>query len=256
MKKFCLLLAIIMVLMMIMSGCGGTTSEGIKIPSSAGVYKGQNYQKVLSGLEEAGFTNVETETINDLTTGLLTKDGEVEQVSVDGEIKYNPDARYHKDVKIIVTYHTFKEDSVEDDKTSEPVDESGKENITISNNEELASIFKVKNEYDSSIAEFVKNHKGELVEFDACILLVNNHEDYDTRYDILLSAGDYVNEDTVNPGPLFKIEDVSTTNMGIKDLYLPDFVSSGSNIHVVAKIFDYNNDKGLFMLKPVSVEER
>lgn len=256
-----LLLTLILI---ILTGCGDATADGIKIPSSAGVYKGQNYQEVIDGLQEAGFTNVSTETLDDLVTGFLTKDGEVEQVSVDGEAKYDPDARYPEDVKIVVSYHTFSQDNESSEQpdesatTSEPVTDNSEqsETITAANNEELASVMAVTNEYDSIVGEFVEKYKGQTIEFDGCISLVANHDEYDTRYDLLLSAGDYVNEDTVNPGPLFKMEDVNTTDMGISDLYLPEFISAGNNVHVVAKISEYDYDRGLLMLDPVLVEER
>lgn len=246
-----------------LTGCGGETSDGIKIPSSAGVYKGENYQDVVTGLKEAGFTNIETEALDDLVTGILTKDGEVESVSVNGETKYDPDARYASDVKIVITYHTFPQTD-QPEQSGEPTNSSEtagdkpeqSENITTINNEELVAVMAVKNEYDPIVGEFVEKYKGQTIEFDGCLILVENHENYDTRYDILLSAGDYVNEETVNPGPLFKMEDVNNTDMGISDLYLPDFVSVGSNVHVVAKIVEYDSDRGLFMLDPVLVEAR
>lgn len=106
MKRTFLPLLLTLVLVML-TGCGGETAEGIKMPFSSGVCKGEDYQEILSDLEKAGFTNVETEIIDDLITGWTTKDGEVEQVSVDGEAEYDPDARYAENVKIVITYHTF-----------------------------------------------------------------------------------------------------------------------------------------------------
>ena len=81
-------------------------------------------------------------------------------------------------------------------------------------------------------------------------------QDYKTRYDILLSAGDYVDENTANPGPVFKFEDVNTNGLGIEDLYLPSFVAAGSNVRVTAKVDSFDAERGIFYLKPVLVEER
>ena len=262
MKRTFLPLLLTLVFVML-TGCGGETSDGIKIPSSAGVYKGENYQDVITGLKEAGFTNVDTEVLDDLVAGIITKDGEVESVSIDGESKYDPDARYAADVKIVVAYHTFPKTN-ESEQYDEPTTSSEtnvdkpaqSETITIKNNEEFVAVLAVANEYDPIVGEFVEKYKGQTIDFDGCLILIEKHEDYDTRYDILLSAGDYVNEDTANPGPLFKMEDVNNTDMGISDLYLPDFMSVGHNIHVVAKIIEYDADRGLFMLNPVLVEER
>lgn len=258
MKRFILPLLLSLVLISL-TACGNS-SDGLKIPSSAGVYEGQNYQEVVNSLEDAGFTNVTLEVIDDLVIGWITDDGDVEKVSVGGDAKYNPDARYPADVAIVVSYHTFpKEDEPEESmQSSEPTTDNPEtpENITVLNNEELAAVMAVENEYDPIVGVFVEKYKGKIIEFDGCIILVANHDDYDTRYDILLSAGDYVDEDTVNQGPLFKMEDVNTTDMGISDLYLPDFVSVGHNVHVVVTVSEYDYDRGLFMLDPVSVEER
>lgn len=120
MKRTFLPLLFTLVLIML-TGCGGETAEGIKMPFSSGVCKGEDYQEILSDLEKAGFTNVETEIIDDLITGWTTKDGEVEQVSVDGEAEYDPDARYAENVKIVVTYHTFpQEDNPEEPEGATP----------------------------------------------------------------------------------------------------------------------------------------
>lgn len=102
-------LPFLFIILIMITGCSEKTADGIKMPFSSGVCKGDNYQDVISDLKNAGFTNVETEVLYDLVTGILTKDGEVEKVSVNGDAKYDPDARYPKDVKIVVTYHTFKE---------------------------------------------------------------------------------------------------------------------------------------------------
>ncbi len=107
-RAFPFLLAVVMLLSLV--GCGGSseTDDGkIKIPHSAAVYEGNNYIEVVEELQKSGFTNVKTEVIYDLITGWITKDGEIESISVDGDTSYNADARYDTSVPIIITYHTF-----------------------------------------------------------------------------------------------------------------------------------------------------
>lgn len=89
MKKFlALFLSFVMVL-----GFAGCSSEGhdgqAKTPSGSSVQKGRNYQSVYEDFEESGFTNIQFEVLDDLVTGWMTKDGEVESVSVDGDAKLN-----------------------------------------------------------------------------------------------------------------------------------------------------------------------
>ncbi|MDR1483070.1 MAG: hypothetical protein LBI74_10640 [Synergistaceae bacterium] len=78
----------------------------IRMPKAAKELKGENYQDVITLLETAGFTNVKTEVLSDLVTGWLTKDGEVERVSVNGETDFSR-GKFPVDAKIVITYHTF-----------------------------------------------------------------------------------------------------------------------------------------------------
>ena len=103
---------------------------------------------------------------------------------------------------------------------------------------------------------FAEKYKNQTIEFDGCISFVTNHGDYKTRYDILMMGGDYVDDNTANPGPIFKFEDVNTNNLGIKELNLPSYVSSGSNVHIVAKVNEYDSDADVFVLTSISIAQR
>ena len=178
----------------------------------------------------------------------------------------------------MVSYHTFpgeEESSTEDENSNsesneeesfevenetsentESTNEAPEENLTPENNEDLAAVLSATNELDPIYSEFAEKYKNQIIEFDACITYLANHGDNNTRYDLLLSAGDYVDENTVNPGPIFKFEDVNTYGMGIEDLYLPDYISIGANIHVTAEIQSFSENEGVFFLNPVKVVPR
>ncbi len=244
--------------------CGDSEShEGeAKTPSGSSAQKGRDYQDVVKDFESKGFINIQTEPLYDLVIGWLTKDGEVEEVSVDGDKDYSPDKWYQNDVEVVITYHTFPEESddeenliSEENQGLEPV-ESDSPNLTVNNCEELSTILVIESEIDSLYSEFAETYKEAIIEFDGCITYITNHDDYDTRYDILLSAGDYVDENTANPGPVFKFEDVNTMNLGIEDLFLPEYIKIGSNVHVIAKVKNFNTNTGLFFLEPVTITER
>lgn len=126
--------------------------------------------------------------------------------------------------------------------------------LTIDNCAELADILQLKNPEDVSVKTFAEKYKNQTIEFDANIVSVTNYKDYDTRYDILISSGDY-NESTMY-GPNFKFENVNTADMDIDDLFLPDYISVGNNIHVVAEVEGYDESSGIFELDPVSVQKR
>lgn len=114
------------ILVISLVGCGGNSNEyegEAKTPACPSVQKGRDYQEVIDDFEEKGFKNVKTEKLEDLIAGWLTKDGEVEAVSVDGNTSYSQDVWYPNDVEVIITYHTF--------------DEKEDEVLTVENNEDL-----------------------------------------------------------------------------------------------------------------------
>lgn len=121
-RYFSLLVALIMIL--VLAACGNSNShEGeAKTPSASSVQKGRNYVDVIDDFEKKGFINITTEVLDDLITGWLTKDGEVESVSVDGDKNYSADHWYPADVEVIITYHTFPQAKEE----APPVEESDK----------------------------------------------------------------------------------------------------------------------------------
>lgn len=267
------LIVIVAIIVTLLIGCGNENDGKIRMPFGANDYEGANYQEIISRLEEAGFTNIKEEPLDDLITGWLNDEGEVNEVSIDGDTVFSTDSRYLPDTEIIVSYHTFPSDkdsltesetfesesineSTENIETSESGDELSKENLTPENSEDLAMVLTKKNELDPSYLEFAEKYKNQIIEFDACIIYLTTHDGYDTRYDVLLSAGDYVDENTVNPGPIFKFEDVNTYGMGIEDLYLPDFMTIGANVHVIAEIENFSENEGVFFLDPVKVESR
>ena len=297
MRKFKVIIGTVLCILVLL-GCGSSSGsseshEGeVKTVEGASHYKNKNYQEVENELRQIGFTNISTEAIDDLITGWLTKDGEVESVSIDGDDDFSAYNWYPAESKVVITYHTFPNDQATEENTKESVaaseqqaetteesleaseqqtesieestdnatEESAKEateeTLTVDNCEDLAAILATDAEWDSSYISFVNTHTGQTIEFDGCITYLVNHDDYKTRYDLLLSGGDYVDEDTQNPGPIFKFEDVNTYNLGIVELSLPSYVRIGSNIHIVAKVDSINEDTGIIKLIPVLITER
>lgn len=107
---------------MSLTACGSSEPDNrIQVPSSSSDYRGMNYQDVLDELAGAGFTNVGTEAVDDLIIGWLTEDGEVSDISVNGDTSFSSGAKYEPDVEIIVTYHTF---PTEENEGEPPAEES------------------------------------------------------------------------------------------------------------------------------------
>lgn len=268
MKKIISIL-IACIILIALSACGSSANshEGeAKTPSASKSQKGKNYQEVVDDFTAKGFTNVKTEKLEDLVTGWLTKDGEVEFVSVDGNKDYKADTWHRNGVEVVITYHTFpiKQESYNSPTdgtssetttppTTEPPVESESEILTVENNEELATLLK-SSDYEI-ISAFAKKYKGRTIEFDANIAYMAPYKNYKTRYDILINTGDY--SETTQVGPSFKFEDVNVTH----DLYLtgdniPEHIKAGLNIRVTAKVVEFNENTGVFFLKPVSTKMR
>lgn len=117
-RLFCLSLALILCFSLI--GCDENSHEGeAKTPAGSSDMEGRNYEDVVTIFEEKGFTNIKTEPIDDLIFGWLTKDGEVEEVSVGGKVDYSPDKWVPADTEVVIRYHTFPEDDEEETKSDE-----------------------------------------------------------------------------------------------------------------------------------------
>lgn len=103
-----------------MASCGGGSAKnvsipssepvieepsGIAVPSSATAYKGSNYLTVIQELQKAGYTNIQAEAVEDITSDQISKDGTVESISIDGSAFFEKKERFPADVSIEITYH-------------------------------------------------------------------------------------------------------------------------------------------------------
>lgn len=277
MKRFLTIFLSVVLLISLLVGCGSEedhTGEA-RTPSASSAQHGRDYQDVLEDFEEKGFTNIQLVKIPDLITGWLTKDGEVEDVSVDGDLKYRPDVWYSNDVEVVISYHTFPEKGTD---TEEEMSDDSESVATVSNNDvenassiqnepeiltidncpDLKTVLSLNVDISDDYADFSSNYYGRTIEFDGSIDYMDNaavsnpftgettYSEY--GYDLLLSAGDY--SDSAQCGPTFKIEDVRSPDVGGDAISktLPDFISTGSNVHIQATVGRYDVEHGLFYL--------
>jgi predicted nucleic-acid-binding Zn-ribbon protein len=252
-----------------------------KTPAGSIIQKGDDYQEVIKRFEEQGFTNIKTEKLDDLVMGWLTKEGEVEKVSVDGDEDYSPDVWYPADVEVLITYHTFpeKDDANEGESSDEVAKESQKEEtptpeqtdnsesatmaviaddqplfLTVENSEEFAEFISVKSEGDPLIQKFVSNNIGNTIVFEGNIAHMMPHGSSDTRYDILIYTGDY--SETSASGPIFKFEDVNAFDLNLSGNNIPDTINMGLDIIVTARIVEFRDQIGITFLEPIKTEIR
>lgn len=93
-----------------LSACGVDSESDLQTPSSAKDFEGEDYKNVMIQLKDAGFANIETEILDDLITGKITKEGEVEQVSINGETDFSEDTWFPEKAKVSIAYHSFPEE--------------------------------------------------------------------------------------------------------------------------------------------------
>ena len=224
------------------------------IPQSASSYKYQNYVDVQTELSEAGFTNISFEILYDIELG-WTEEGEVDSVSVDGNAEFEQGDIFKKDIAIVITYHMPEEDdpnkpveSETPNSTTEPTTEPA-ENLTVENCPDLAALLTLRDPGDPSVAAFASKYYGQVIEFDGCVMNMQHHGDFDTRWDVLLGAGDYDENSAL--GPNFRLTDVNFYDMNVSG---GDSVYAGLNVHIVAEVGDYNSNSQLFELDIISMD--
>lgn len=234
----------------------------IMMPSSMTDYKYNNYKNVEKELKGLGFTNIKTKILYDIVLG-WTDEGETECVSINGKNDFNRGDIFSNSDKVIITYHMKAEDDPAkkeekksnkktdtESKEEKNIESEAKENLTVDNCPELASMLSNKAEIDPSYSDFATKYKGRTIEFDGRIDYCTHYENYDTRFDYLVSSGDYDPDHQI--GPSFKFENVS-----YYDLHTDmDTVSVGWNVHIIAKVESFDANSGLFYLDPVSVTKR
>ena len=103
---------------------------------------------------------------------------------------------------------------------------------------------------DPAYEEFASKYKGRKIEFDGRVDYLMNNGNYNTRYDFLLSAGDYDPDTQI--GPNFKFENVNFYDLH-SDL---DSIQVGQNVHIIAIVDEFDSEHELFFLSPVSVTGR
>jgi Domain of unknown function (DUF4839) len=123
--------------------------------------------------------------------------------------------------------------------------------LTVENSPELAAILAEGDYCADSIEAFATTYRGRTIEFDGHLAFVTPHEDYETRWDFLISPG----EAPGTVGPSFQFRDKGRADLNLTDESIPG-LSRGDNLHIVAKIEDYNPVQCTFYLDPVSTTLR
>jgi hypothetical protein len=240
-----------LVLIVGLSACGGSDEDSASAPVMP-VVTGEKLDVAFGAIKDAGFDD-DVDVDGGGTLGIIDESNwqVCEQTPAAGEPM--------TDAPKLTVDRSCGGDGDEDEsptttaETPETTTTAAPANLTAANNPELAALL-AGTECGDTIAQFASKYRGRTIEFDGNIVAMQPHENYDTRYDILMLAGDF--NGATNPGPNFVFRDVNTTN----DLHytgdVPDTIGQGTNLHVVAEVGDYEASRCLLLLEPVSTQVR
>lgn len=80
----------------------------ITVGEKASDIKGDNYTEVVSDLKAMGFTNITLKRANDLVFGWVSKEGAIQNISINGNSDFSTEDSFCYDAEIVIVVHTFK----------------------------------------------------------------------------------------------------------------------------------------------------
>lgn len=83
--------------------------SGVKITASQRDFKGEQYKIVKNKLSDMGFKNIETEKVADLKIGILSSEGDVKEVTINGDNDFKKDDYFDEQSVVKIYYHAFKD---------------------------------------------------------------------------------------------------------------------------------------------------
>ena len=205
-------------------------------PASSDELEGMGYENVVELFEGAGFINVTTALTSASGVG-----GTVSSVKIGGILgssDFTTSDSFPFDAGVEITYY---EGASTSDEPTQPSTEEVPE-------EDLSSLL---SSSDTDASWFSSAYQGRTITFDGWVANMVNHENYDTRYDVLILAGD----NGVSPmtGPNFRLTDVNFYDMNVTNA---DSLRGGDNITITAIVGEYNSTADWLELDPVSISVR
>lgn len=126
--------------------------------------------------------------------------------------------------------------------------------LTAKNNKDLKALLATKDDCSAKITRFAKKYEGKTIAFNGNVGAIQNHESYDTRWDILISVGDY--SETTAIGPNFRFTNVNFGELNVTGKNAPDEIGLATELHVTAILGEYDEEKCLYHLEPVETRGR
>lgn len=135
-------------------------------------------------------------------------------------------------------------------RSSEPQNDGRDSEPTILTVENCPDLKELLSKSVDDASGFASSYWGETIQFDGYIADIQNHGDFDTRFDVLFLAGNVDTSPSV--GPYFRFTDVSRWDME----YEGGILDAGKPVRITA-VVDGWNDNGMWVdLDPVLLEDR
>lgn len=209
-------------------------------PASSDELEGKNYEEVVKQFEKAGYINVTATAINGSGTA-----GTVSSVRIGGlfgSSNFSKADTFPFDDGVEITYY----------KTASPTGDSeqpsDEETSTEVPSEDLSKLL---SSSDTNASWFSSAYRGRTITFDGWVAGMMNHENYNTRYDVLILAGS--NGSSPMTGPDFRLTNVNFYDMNITN---SSSLREGDNITVTAIVGEYNPTSDWLELDPVYISIR
>lgn len=105
--------------------------DGLYPPKPASRCDNILYTDIVAEFTEAGFQNFEYEVLDDIIFGIITQDGDVESISINGDSDFDTDTLFPIDAVVSITYHTYPMEMIEPSSGTYEVDLSEIETVPI-----------------------------------------------------------------------------------------------------------------------------
>ena len=131
--------------------------------------------------------------------------------------------------------------------------ENADEILTVENNSDLKMLLSNSNENTYEFwSAFFEKYKGRTISFDGNVAILEKNPDFKYTYDALIEAGNY-SENSSTGAPFRALRIV--VPFGWNKTNQDDLIVQGTNLHVVARIWDFNEAQS-FDIKLISTTVR
>lgn len=159
------------------SGVDSTNSHigEIKLKYSASSYKSENYYNAIIKLDNQGLSDIRLTPLNDLKTGILSKEGEIASIEINGVSDFQSGSWVSADSVVSITFHSFEK------KGKQGYDEGKNTHVILGGIDIQLPSYLIEDSQDASSA--VYHVKGD--EESNMIILFDNLQDWKglTQYD-------------------------------------------------------------------------